>query len=136
MAPVAEVDAFVKAAVVRSRERAGLKHESLAALMGISGPQLSMQLQPGGHVSITRLLLAADDLDGREFLQLFWTAIAEHLGLEDADAVAVELQRFHGRLGHVINQLQVRFGNAELRAVEKKRMAKASLADVEQKQTA
>lgn len=121
MAPLGEVDVFVKAAIVRCRDRAGLKHEALAALMGISGPQLSMQLQPGGHLSLTRLLLAADDDDGKRFLQMLWNEVAEFCGLENADAVAQELKRFHGRLGFIVDKLQVRMAKAEIRQVERER---------------
>ena len=122
MTPTAptEDDAFVKAAILRCRERVGLKHESLAALMGISPSQLSMQLQPGGHVSITRLLHAAKDDDGRRFLQMFWTSVAEHVGLDDSDAVVQELKRLQGRIAWLADRFQVRMAKAELREVQRR----------------
>lgn len=121
MAPLGELDAFVKNALVNRLERSELKQEVLAELMGISKQQLSMQLRPGGHISLTRLLLAAEDEDGKRFLQMLWTDIADHLGLENTDAIAQELQRFHGRLAWVIDRVQVRMARADLRAAIKKR---------------
>lgn len=118
-----DVDEFVKAALVRRLADVGLKQEVLAKLMGISPSQLSAQLQPGGHLSITRVLLAADDDDGLRFLQLFWNDIAEHLGLENTDAIAAELKRFQGRLAWVVDKIQVRMAKADLRDVVKKRTA-------------
>jgi hypothetical protein len=116
-----DVDAFVKAAILRCRERAGMKHEVLASLMGISASQLSQQLLPGGHVSMSRLLLAAKDADGAKFLEMLWHEIAEHLGIGELDAVAAELKRFQGRINWLANRIQVRMVRAELRQVEKDR---------------
>lgn len=118
---LAEDDVFIKAALLRSAQRCGLKLEVLAALMGITPPQLSMQLRPGGHVSVVRLLSVAKDDDGRRFLQMFWHDVAEHIGIQDFDAVAAELKRFHGRLGVVVDKLQVRMAKSELRQIERER---------------
>lgn len=131
---LADVDEFVKAALVRRLADVGLKQEVLAKLMGISPSQLSAQLQPGGHLSITRVLLAADDDDGLRFLQLFWNDIAEHLGLENTDAIAAELKRFQGRLAWVVDKIQARLGREEHR--DTMRMAKAGLRDAVKKRTA
>jgi hypothetical protein len=117
-----DIDAFVKAAFLKHMERVELKHEVVARLMGMTRQQLAMQLQPGGHLSVTRLLGLAEDTDGARLLQGFWTDLAEYVGLENADAVAAELKRFHGRLGWVIDRIQTRMAKAEIRElVERKR---------------
>ena len=116
-----DIDAFVKRTFLTHMERLGLKHEAVAALMGISRQQLAMQLQPGGHLSVTRLLRLAEDEDGALFMQAVWTDVADYLGLDSTDAIAQELRRFQGRLGWIADKLQVRMAKSELRAVEQAR---------------
>ncbi len=54
-----------------ARTACGLKHESLAALMGISSQQLSQQLHGQGHPSVRRMCLLLADPDGRRFFAAF-----------------------------------------------------------------
>jgi hypothetical protein len=112
----------LEAAVVRCREHAGLKHDALAALMGISSPQLSQQIaRRGGYLSLPRLLSVATDVDGRIFLQLLWAEIAEYLGIEDRDAVALQLAAFRERFQLLLDKVQVRMLRVDLPAREKEK---------------
>lgn len=83
----------LEGAVTMARRDAGLKHQNLAALMGISSQQLSQQLAQRGHLSLYRLLLAARHEDGRAFWRAFLPLLTEHLGIEHADSIAAQLAR-------------------------------------------
>ena len=101
--------------VVRARERAGLKHDALATLMGISSQQLSQQLAARGHLSLQRLIFAAcRDADGKRFLRELFLLIRDEMGWEDFDQIAA-------RLSELVNAVQVRQAKAELSREERKR---------------
>lgn len=91
--------------VVQARKDADLKHDALAALMGISGKQLSHQLAERGHLSLRRLLFVATDKsgDGRRFLAALWPLLAQEIGLEDR-ALANEAARLAGLLERFLTQ--------------------------------
>ena len=103
--------------VERARRIANLKRDSMAAAMGISGPQLSQQLTARGHLSLQRLLMmATQDDDGRKAFAALWLEIAEALELEDRDAVQAELRR-------LVDLVQTRMAKAELRDRARKETA-------------
>jgi hypothetical protein len=112
------------AAVVAARQRAGLKHEVLALLMGITSQQLSHQLAARSHLSLGRLLMAASDPDGRRFLIYLWAEIAEFLQIESRDAVALQLRdltnEFHGLVAKLSKRQMVK---VELREERKEECA-------------
>ena len=101
--------------VVEARRRAGLKHDSLATLMGISSQQLSQQLAERGHLSFRRLLFVSRDPDGKRFLRELFLLIKEEMGWEDFDQIAA-------RLSDLINAVQVRQAKAQLREREERRV--------------
>ena len=108
------LDYDLEGAVVRARERAGLKHEALAALMGISASQLSQQIgRRGGYLSLPRLLSVATDDDGRAFLRYLWADVGAFLGL-DPSAAALQLQLFAERFQLLIDRVQVRMLSAQI----------------------
>ncbi len=115
VAPI-HIEGFaLEAAVVRCRIAAGLKHEVLAVLMGISSQQLSQQLaRRGGYLSLPRVLSVAKDPDGRRFLRLLWTEVADFIGIEDHDAVALQLAELRGRVATVLDKVQIRMLRVEL----------------------
>ena len=101
--------------IEEARRRAGLKHESLARLMGISSQQLSQQLAGRGHVSLKRLILAAcGDADGKQFLHELFLLIKDEMGWTDFDAIAA-------RLSELVNAVQVRMARSQLQAREDER---------------
>jgi len=83
----------VARAVEEARQSCGLKLESLASLMGISREQLSQELRGQGVISLSRLVMASRDVDGRAFWLAFLPALGELVGVEDLDAVAAQLRR-------------------------------------------
>lgn len=112
-------------AVEHAREVAKLKHEALAALLGLSAPQLSHQLAEIGHFSLTRLLRLVGDPHGRRFLQVFWGDVADYIGLESQDALALQVETLREEFRRVIDRIQVRMAKAELRRrVDDQREAK------------
>jgi hypothetical protein len=68
----------------QARDEAQVKHEALAALMGISAAQLSNQLAGRGsqHLSVQRVLLLAADADGRRFLRVLCLKLAAVNGFD------------------------------------------------------
>ena len=103
--------------------RAGVKHEAVAALMGISSQQLSQQLAKRGHLSLRRVLLLATDGDGRRVLQAFWPRVADHIGLETHGTVAQRLQTFMAEFPKLIDRFQVQMAKASLHEEEQRRRA-------------
>lgn len=67
-----------------ARDEAQIKHEVLAALMGISAARLSDQLAGRGsqHLSVQRVLLLAADEDGRRFLRVLCLKLAAVNGFD------------------------------------------------------
>ena len=105
----------LSAHIVTARQRAGLKHDSLATLMGISSQQLSQQLAERGHISLQRLLFAAcRDQDGKRFLRELFLLIKDEMGWTDFDAIAA-------RLSELVNAVQVRMARSQLQAREDER---------------
>lgn len=76
----------VAGAWATAREKAGIKQEYLAHLMGIPHSQLCDQLANRGHLSLQRVARLKDDPDGRRFMRFFVVALAEQLGF-DLDAL-------------------------------------------------
>lgn len=111
-----QLDFDLAAYVVTARQRAGLKHEALAALMGINSQQLSQQLAGHGHLSFRRLLFVSRDPDGKRFLRELFLLIKEEMGWEDFDLIAA-------RVSDLINAVQVRQAKAQLRNREERKEA-------------
>ena len=105
----------LEALIVEARRRAGLKHDSLATLMGISSQQLSQQLAERGHVSFRRLLFVSRDPDGKRFLRELFLLIKDEMGFEDFDQIAA-------RLSDLVNAFQVRQARAELRTRDERQV--------------
>jgi DNA-binding transcriptional regulator YdaS (Cro superfamily) len=91
-----------------ARARVGMKHESLARLMGIPAPQLSQQLAGDGHVSLRRLLGVAIDPDGRTFLQELWPLLSEQVGFDGADPAMAALGHALESVGSLIVRMKVK----------------------------
>lgn len=73
--------------------RIGMKHETLAALLGkLSYQQLSQARRGQGGIWLTRLVLVAADPDGRAFLREFLPRYCQLCGVEDWDATAAQLR--------------------------------------------
>lgn len=72
----------------RAAQETGVKQDALAALMGITPPQLSMQLAAQGHLSLSRLLMLLADADGRLFLATFFAGVLRAAHLEESTALA------------------------------------------------
>lgn len=87
VSPVAPCD--LAGAIDRARRAVGLKHETLAHLMGIASHQLSDQLAGRGHVSLRRLIQVARDADGRQFWIAFLAELAALTETETDDPVAL-----------------------------------------------
>ncbi len=101
-------DLFAKARGSVRMEHGTLKHETVAALMGVSAAQLSQQLSGQGHVSLFRLALAAHDPDGRRFVQALFGLIAEELGFSEGDPVAETLGSALMVLGSLVGKMQLK----------------------------
>src|SRR5262245_44934041 len=112
----------IEVAVSEAREAIGMKHDRLAFLMGITGPQLSQQLAQQGHLSLRRLLLVASTDDGKAFWRVFWPLVAAQVGMEDK-ALAVQLSAFAERFGKLIDAIQIRMVKADLDARDKQEVA-------------
>lgn len=76
-------------AVERARRAVGMKHATLAHLMGIPSHQLSDQLARRGHPSLARLLMVGRDPEGRRFLAALWPELAALTGTDVEDPVAL-----------------------------------------------
>ena len=98
-------------AVDRALRECDMKQATLAALMGISEPQLARQLT--GHLSLARLLQLRDDEDGRAFLRIFWPLMAAEMGL-DVPALLLQAQAFAARFATLIDKVQIRMLDASL----------------------
>jgi hypothetical protein len=107
--PSWKVDGFDLDAVLdRALAAVGMKRETFAGLLGVSGPRLSQMVQ-SGRLCLVSLSRAAQDADGRTVVASVVREWAEAMGIEDVDAVAARL--------------------ADVLVMERKRMARASLRD-------
>lgn len=97
-----------------ARGRVGMKHDHLAALMGISGPQLSQQLAGEGHVSLRRLLRIVHDDDGRAFLHALWSDLGDSIGVGDADPVMASLGQVVAAMGTFLGVAKLQMQRADL----------------------
>lgn len=97
----------VDAALDRCLHHVGMKRETFAALIGVSGARLAQMTHHDGRLSLQALSAAAHDADGKQVVAALVREWAESMGLEDVDAVA---RRF-----------------AEASALLKTRMARATL---------
>lgn len=100
----------------RVRGEVGLKHDTLARMMGISPQQLSMQLAGNGHVSLFRLTQAAADDDpvGKRFVETLLRLISHELGFGATDPTAAAVANLMVSVGHLMNHMQLRMAKAEL----------------------
>lgn len=130
--PVPLVGLDLPRAFHQARARVGMKHDTLARLMGIEPTQLSAQLAGHGHISLGRLLSVARDSSGRAFLRELLPTVNTWAGVDDADAMAqaivATLEAAGGRIAvqafsALIDRLQVRMLKAELGAVTEKERA-------------
>ena len=101
----------------RARHRVGIKHDALAALLGIPATQVSAQLRGKGHPSLWRLLMALNDQDGWRFVWAFFDEIALEAGRESDDALDL-IQRADAAL-----RLERRMAKADLRCHEERKHA-------------
>lgn len=97
----------VDAALDRCLHTVGMKRETFAHLLGVSGTRLAQMTHHDGRLSLQALGAAALDVDGKEVVAALVREWADSMGLEDVDAVA---RRF-----------------AEATELMKKRMARATL---------
>lgn len=100
----------------RTRGEVGLKHDTLARMMGISPQQLSMQLAGNGHVSLFRLtqVAADDDPVGKRFVETLLRLISHELGFGATDPTAAAVANLMVSVGHLMNHMQLRMAKAEL----------------------
>ncbi len=92
-----------------------LKHETVAAFMGISAAQLSQQLSGQGHVSLFRLCDSAKrDPDAKRFVQALFGLLAEELGFSEGDPIAETLGSALMVLGSLVGKMQLRMARASL----------------------
>lgn len=110
-------------ALKHAQKHAGLKNDALASLLGITEPRLCAWVNGEEHVSVKRILKAAEDEDGKKFAVAFWLAIGRELGIEEPSLVE-ELRAIQG--------LMLKFVNA----VQRKAMAKAELRERKQERSA
>lgn len=66
----------------------GMKRETFAALLGVSGSRLSQMAHHDGRLSLQALARAAEDAEGKAVVAALVRAWAEAVGLEQIDAVA------------------------------------------------
>lgn len=105
----------------RARARCGMKHETLARLMGISATQLSQQLGGNGHVSLFRLVQVAADRDGKRFLIELFSLLGHDLGFHEVDPLLETLAQMMTVTGTLLGKLQLRMAKADLRDTEYER---------------
>ncbi len=107
-----------------ARAEVGIKHEALAALMGLSASRLSDQLagRAQQHLSMQRVLLLATDPDGRKFLRVLCLKLATVNGF-DLDAL-YQIGRIERLATKLIDRVQKRVPvAADLRDVRAKETA-------------
>lgn len=107
-----------------AREDARIKHEALAALMGITAAKLSDQLagRSYSHLSLQRVLLLATDPDGRRFLRCLCLKLAAVNGFDlDCELQVAMIQRVATKL---VDRIQKRVPlKADMRADDERRSA-------------
>lgn len=115
------VDLFARA----RGETDNMKHETLAGMMGISAQQLSMQLAGNGHVSLFRLTQVAgnDDPAGKRFVVALFGLISHELGFGESDPTAAAVANLMVSVGHLMNHMQLRMAKADLADVQQRRRA-------------
>lgn len=97
----------VDASLDRCLHAVGMKRETFAHLLGVSGTRLAQMTHHDGRLSLQALGAATLDADGKQVVAALVREWADSMGLEDLDAVA---RRF-----------------AEATELMKKRMARATL---------
>ena len=110
--------------VAVARERAGIKHEVVAALMGLSASQLADQIagRKSQHVSFNRMCLLLTDRDGLLFLTYLWLGVVEAAGW-DVDWLLRSMRRVRLAQRLITNAWKPQAVKAEMRGERTKEVA-------------
>lgn len=107
------------AAMKRAQQKAGLKNEALASLLEIGEPRLCAWFNGQEHVSLARILKAAEDPDGKKFAVAPWLEVGRYLGIHEP-SIAEELSQIQTAMLRLVNAVQGKLPMAKARIREQK----------------